>query len=149
MTNFVVVDASLATMWAIPEPYTEYALALATRWTQEGARPIAPCLILTEITNAIYKRVLRQEIDTKTAQEALRVVLGFDIEIREEPGLHTRALQLAYHLKMSTTYDAHYLALAEQYRCNLWTGDKRLYHSVKNNLPWVKWIGSQLIVGSR
>ena len=142
MTNFVAVDASLATMWAVPEPYTELALNLAIQWAGQGARLIAPCLILTEITNAIYNRVLRREMDLKTAAEALRIVLGFDIEIREEPGLHARALELAHDLKMLTTYDAHYLALAERYNCDLWTGDKKLYFSVKSKLPWIKWVGS-------
>jgi predicted nucleic acid-binding protein len=141
MTGFVVVDASLATMWAIPEPYTEQALALAILWARQDTRPIAPCLILTEITNAIYKRVRRREINLKTAQEALHIVLRFDIEIREEAGLHARALELAHDLKLTTTYDAHYLALAEQQGCHLWTGDKKLYHAVHKKLPWVRWVG--------
>lgn len=139
--TLVVVDASLAAKWAIPEPYTEQAFALAERWSNEGAHLIAPCLILAEITNAIYKRVQRREMDLHTGQQAMRTVLEFGIEIREEPGLQDRALALAYELKMPATYDAHYLALAEKYGCNLWTGDKKLYNATKNTLPWVKWVG--------
>lgn len=139
--TLVVVDASLAAKWAIPEPYTEQAFALAERWSNEGAHLIAPCLILAEITNAIYKRVQRREMDLNTGQQAMRTVLEFGIEIREEPGLQDRALALAYELKMPATYDAHYLALAEKYGCNLWTGDKKLYNATKSRLPWVKWVG--------
>lgn len=142
MTNLVVVDASLAAMWAVPEQYSEQALTLASRWADEEISIIAPCLLLSEITNAIYKRVLHQEMDLNTAQEALRVILAFDIEIREEPGLHARALELAHRFRMPTTYDAHYLALAEHHGCTFWTGDRKLYNTVKAALPWVNWIGN-------
>ena len=137
----VVIDASLAAMWAIPEVYTNQALTLANRWAQEETHLIAPCLMLTEVTNAFYKRVVRGEIDVTTAIEALHVVMGFGIEIREEPGLHSQAIKLAHHLKRPTTYDCHYLALAEIHHCALWTGDERFYNSVKKTFNRINWIG--------
>lgn len=141
MTRLVVVDASLAAKWALPEPYTEQAFELAGRWANEGITLIAPSLILAEISNAIYKRVRRRELDLKTAQQAIRVVLEFGIEIREEAGLQEHILALADELKMPTTYDAHYLALAEKYGCDFWTGDAKLYNLTKAKLPWVRWVG--------
>ena len=56
MASVVVVDASLAVKWGVPEPHTEEAFLLAERWASEGTQVIAPCLILPEINNAIYKR---------------------------------------------------------------------------------------------
>ena len=136
-----MIDASLAAMWAIPEVYTNQALTLANRWAQEETHLIAPCLMLTEVTNAFYKRVVRGEIDVTTAIEALHVVMGFGIEIREEPGLHSQAIRLAHQLKRPTTYDCHYLALAEIHHCALWTGDERFYNSVKKTFNRINWIG--------
>jgi predicted nucleic acid-binding protein len=26
--------------------------------------------------------------------------------------------------------------------CELWTADERLYNAVKDELPWVKWLGN-------
>ena len=141
MKNVVVVDASLTAMWAIPESYTPQALALANQWAREETSLIAPCLILTEVTNAIYKRVLRGEMDLDTAITALHVVMEFGIEIREEPGLHSSAIQIAHQLKKPNTYDCHYLSLSEIYDCVLWTGDERLFNSVKQSYPKVNWIG--------
>ena len=141
MKKVVVIDASLAAMWAIPEFFTPQALDLADQWVQEDILLIAPCLILVEVTNAFYKRVVRKEIDLSTAITALRVVMEFGIEIREEPGLHTQAMKLAHQLKRPTTYDCHYLALAELYHCALWTGDERFYNSVRKTYPQVNWIG--------
>ena len=141
MQNSVVIDASLAAMWALPEPYTDRALALAHRRAQEDTHLIAPCLMLTEVTNAIYKRVLRAEIDLPTAIAALHVVMEFGIEIHEEPGLHSKAIELAHQLNRTATYDCHYLALAEIYDSFLWTGDERFHNTVKKPFPRVKWIG--------
>lgn len=141
MAGLVVVDASLAVKWGLPEPYTEQAFELAERWANDKTQPVAPCLILAEITNAIYKRVNRRELDLSTARQTLHTVLEFGIEIREEAGLPERVLELAHELKMSTAYDSHYLAVAERYGCDLWTGDRRLYNSTKNRFSWVKWVG--------
>lgn len=137
-----VIDASLAAKWAIPEPGSDLALALATRWAKQRTRLVAPGLILPEIANAVYKRILRGEIDLATAREAIRIVLQFGIEIREEPGVPSRALELAHDLKRPTVYDCYYLALAEIYHCEVWTGDQRLYNAVRERLPWVNWIGA-------
>jgi len=136
-----VIDASLAAMWAIPEVFTPQALALADRWVQDDILLIAPCLILVEVTNAFFRRVVRGEIDLPAAIAALHVVMEFGIEIREEPGLHSQAMKLAHQLKRPTTYDCHYLALAEIYDCPLWTGDERFYNSVRKAYPQVNWIG--------
>jgi len=140
--NTVVVDASLAAMWAIPERFSARALALARQWAEEETRLIAPCLLLTEVTNAFFKRLLRGEINLSNAITALEVVFGFNVEICEEPGLHSRAMELSYQLKRPNTYDCHYLALAEIHRCDLWTGDEKFFNSVAKTFPRVKWVGS-------
>lgn len=142
MSKIVVIDASLAAMWSVPEVYSDQALTLANQWAEENTRLIAPCLMLTEVTNAFYKRVVRREMDLATGIEALHVVLEFGIEIREEPGLHSRAMELSHQLKRPTTYDCHYLALAEIHNCELWTGDERFYNSVKETMHQVKWISN-------
>jgi predicted nucleic acid-binding protein len=143
VTNAVViVDASLAAMWALPEPRSAQALMMAQKWGQDNVHLLAPCLLIAELTNALYKRVLRDEMDLTTAESALGVIFGFGVELREEPGLAARALSLAAHLKRPTTYDCHYLALAERYDCALWTGDQRFYNAVHRAEPRVKWIGA-------
>lgn len=128
-------------MWSVPEPLSEAALRRASRWAEENTRMMAPCLLVAEVTNAIYKRVRRAEMDLSTAQAALSVALAFPIDLVEEASLPSRALALADEHRRPNTYDCHYLALAERHRCELWTGDERFYNSVRERLPWVKWIG--------
>jgi predicted nucleic acid-binding protein len=143
MERNVVVDASLAVMWAVPENYSEQALLLAETWGREDTGLLAPCLLLTEVTNALYKRIMRQEMDLPKAREALEVIMAFGLEIQEEGGLHGLALELSLQLGQSATYDAHYLALALMADCPLWTGDRRYYNSARKSFPQVHWVGEK------
>ena len=95
----VVIDASFAAMWVLPESYTSQALDLVESWERQGIRMMAPGLILPEITNALHKRVVRRELDLPTALKAMQLILDFDFEVREEPGIPARALELAARLK--------------------------------------------------
>lgn len=137
----VVVDASFAAMWAIPEPYSPRALALADRWARNATSLLAPCLLVPEVANALYKRVVRRELTLVEAQRALDVVLGFAIEIREEPGLAHQALEWASRLRQPAAYDTQYLALAELNGCEYWTGDQRFFRAAHPAAPWVRWVG--------
>lgn len=139
----VVVDASLAAMWVLSEPYTTVALALAEDWASSGLAVIAPGLLPFEVTSAVYKRVRRGELSLDQAQEALDVVLAIGVRIESETYLHQRALALAHRFDRPTPYDAHYLALAELRGCDVWTGDERLFNAVHSELSWVRWIGAR------
>jgi predicted nucleic acid-binding protein len=137
----VVVDASFATMWAIPEPHSARALELAETWATAATGLLAPCLLVAEVTNALYKRVVRRELTLIEARSALDVVLGFSIEIREEPGLAHRAIEWASRLRQPAAYDMQYLALAELHRCECWTADQRFFRAARMEAPWVRWVG--------
>ena len=58
----IVLDASLVAKWGLLEERSEEALALYERWESEGGRCLAPSLLVNELTNALYKRVQREEI---------------------------------------------------------------------------------------
>ncbi|MBI4319528.1 MAG: type II toxin-antitoxin system VapC family toxin [Chloroflexi bacterium] len=141
LAKVVVVDASLAAMWVLPEQYADTALLLADDWGWAGVEIIAPNLMLAEVDSALFKRVRRREMSIEQAQDALDVVLGFGVRFEDEPGLHHRALAIAHRLDRPTPYDALYLALAELRGCEVWTGDERLYNAARSQLPWVRWIG--------
>ena len=128
-------------MWAIPEPYSSRALEMAEAWARNGTGLLAPCLLVPEVTNALYKRVVRREIPLIEAQHALDVVLGFSIEILEEPGLAHRAMEWASRLRQPAAYDMQYLALAELHGCECWTGDQRFFRSARTAVGWVHWVG--------
>jgi predicted nucleic acid-binding protein len=139
----VVVDASFAAMWAIPEAHSVKALALADDWAKSGTGLLSPCLLVPEVTNALHKRVVRRELTLDEARRALDVIFAFGIEIREERGLAHRALEWASRLRQRAAYDTQYLALAEMNRCACWTGDERFFRAARPTVPWIHWVGER------
>jgi predicted nucleic acid-binding protein len=103
---------------------------------------MAPYLMPVEVANALYKRVKREEISLAEATSLLDGLLSTRIELREPPGVHLKAMELAAELKQDAVDDAHYLALAEALNCELWTADERFYRAASSGHTQVRWIGS-------
>jgi hypothetical protein len=59
-----------------------------------------------------------------------------------DAGLHQRSIELAIKYALPATYDAHYLAVAEQFGAELWTADGKFYKKVAS-LAWVKQIEAE------
>ncbi len=144
MKNVVIVDTSIALKWIMDEDDSDKAAALLSRWFLQETTVLAPILLIYELTNAIYKRVRKGEIDLNDASQALNdALLGFlEFDTPGDSSLSRRAIQLAQQYKLPAAYDAHYLALAEREDCEYWTADERLWNSVKGKLPWVRWLGN-------
>jgi predicted nucleic acid-binding protein len=82
-------------------------------------------------------------MDLSKVRQAMEVILAFGIEIHEEAGLHTLAIEVSLQLGQPATYDAQYLALALMVGCPLWTGDRRFYNSARKSFPQVHWVGER------
>jgi predicted nucleic acid-binding protein len=142
VNGLVVVDASLAVKWLVPEVHSDKAYTLARSWAAEGTQPIAPYLMPVEVANALHRRVVRREVTVEVATGLLESLLASGIELREPTRLHSRALELADRLRQDAAYDAHYLALAETLDCEFWTADERFYRAATVFSPRVKWLGA-------
>lgn len=136
---YVAVDASLAAKVVFSEQYTAQTAALFDLWARSGYQPVAPPLIVEELTNSVYKRLRRDDISLDDALNALAALLGLDIDVRDVEPAH--ALSLAHEHRLSAAYDGFYLALAQDHGCEFWTADERLYNAVRHRLPWAHWIG--------
>ena len=141
MNGFVVVDASLAFKWLVPEEHSEKAVGLARSWDSDGTQPVAPQLMPVEVANALHRRVVRNELTVEEATRLMENLLATGIELRETHYLHSRALELASLLHQGAVYDAHYLALAESMDCDLWTADERFYRAAVPTASSVYWLG--------
>lgn len=116
----MIIDASVALKWIVPEAESDLAIALF----EKGALS-APSLVLVEVANALWKI---------TQRGGLRAAEGFGPEIAslsrlmtlvDHPGLAARALALAVELE-HPVYDCMYLALAEEQNDVLVTADLKL-----------------------
>lgn len=98
---------------------------------------IAPVLLRYEALNGIYRTSRAAQIPAETMRAATASILDLPIEMVDDPELHRRALEFAIRFDLPATYDAHYLALADQHGCELWTNDRRLHAAVTPDLPWI------------
>jgi predicted nucleic acid-binding protein len=140
MKRAVIVDTSIVLKWVLDEPDSATALALLTRWINEGIVIQAPALLTYEVANALFQRVRKGEMTADKARQALEDVLFPELMLNflEYAELSKRAITLAQQYSLPATYDADYLALAEHEKCEYWTADTRLWNTVADKLPWVR-----------
>jgi len=139
----VVVDASFALKWIEREPYSDEASALLEQWQSQRRHLVAPALFAYEATNALAKRVKRGQLRIEVAKERLAFLLQNGPALEHDVALNLRALEIMQRFSLPSAYDAHHLALAESRQCECWTADERLWNTVRNALPWVRWVGER------
>ena len=122
----IVVDASVAVKWVLPEPGSEAAAAIRTA----DDDLIAPSLAYAEIGSAIWRAVIRGDVPAADARRDLKVDVSHYRCIIPLDELSDRALELATRLR-HPIYDCFYLTLAERERCPLITADGRLIAAAK------------------
>jgi predicted nucleic acid-binding protein len=131
----IVVDASVATKWILPEVGSDAALAIL----DSAEELAAPQLVAVEVASAIVKALRSGRIQEATAEtylddwdETLRGLQlspdWVDLKRAIEIGLRT------HHL----VQDCLYLALAERLECPLVTADRRFAERVAASHPFVR-----------
>ena len=136
----VVVDASVALKWVLPQEQTDEALALWDRWQGAAELVAAPALFRAEVTNVIRQYVRRGHITPVDASEALDSLVSI-VAILEPEGLYSRALAISNEHDLGAAYDAQYLALAELEGCEFWTADRKFVNAVGESFRRLRWIG--------
>jgi predicted nucleic acid-binding protein len=117
----LVVDASVAVKWVLPETGSERAAALRA----DDDDLIAPSLVCAEVGSAIWRVALRGDVPATEAREQLEIAIAHYRQIIPLEQLADAAIALAIRLR-HPIYDCFYLALAERERCGLITADARL-----------------------
>jgi predicted nucleic acid-binding protein len=121
----LVVDASVAVKWVLPEVHSDAALRLLN--AQHNL--IAPDLLYPEVGNVLWKRVRRAEITPDEAVAALDVLLATSLQVYPSRPLMPATLRLALQAGR-TAYDCLYLALAIGMQCRMVTADQVLLNAL-------------------
>lgn len=116
----LVVDASVAIKWFIPERDSPEAVRLL----ESGVSFSAPDLIGPEIANTLWKKTRRGEINSSDAAAILTAFEKLNVEIHSSAALLPAALELAMSLDRSV-YDCLYLSLAIAQDCAVVTADEK------------------------
>lgn len=96
------------------------------RWVNDNLRVTAPGLILYEAVDVLCHYRKQALISQATESLALQAVLALPLELVNDHAVHRRALEIADRFDLPVGYDPHYLALADLYKTELWSYDKRL-----------------------
>jgi predicted nucleic acid-binding protein len=134
----LVVDASVAIKWFVPEVHS----IAAARLLDPDFILSAPDLIGPEFANTVWKKVRREEIAPDDALEILNAFGGLGVEIYPSDALVIPALELALAIDR-TVYDSLYLALAIAHNGVLVTADRKFHAAVTasplaSHISWVE-----------
>ncbi len=126
----IVVDASVALKWLLPEPDS----GTAERVMSAKGLLIAPTLLVAEACNAVWKRLRRREITTEHTDLVVTQLPQILDRLVADTLLAPAALRIAREID-HPVYDCFYLALAERENAPLVTADRRLVERVSGT-PW-------------
>ena len=123
----VVVDASVAIKWFVPEDFSAEALRLL----DDRFRRHIPVLLHSEVGQTLWKKVYqRKEIKAADGRSILRALMMTSLELHAVTPLLEHALDIALATGR-TVYDSIYLALATGLGCKLVTADRKLFNALR------------------
>jgi predicted nucleic acid-binding protein len=140
----VVVDASVAAKWFLPEigeALMLQALALLDEYDHKEIQFVVPDFFYVEVANAIWKAVRIGRVPRAFGDRALVLLTQREFPTVPSLKLVDRAFQIATEHRR-TVYDSLYVALAVQAKTHLITADERLANALAAYFP-VKWLGSE------
>lgn len=133
----VVVDASVVYKWFVQEAGSQQALQLYNQHVLEEQIIVVPDLILYELANAW---VTKTNISTEKIKANLEELQNAQINIEPVTFSLVKKIIEFSRIHHTTTYDASYVVLAQEKKCDLITADKKFVTQV--DLPFVKYLGN-------
>ncbi len=129
----VVVDASVAAKWLIPEDDSQAAFRMLVRQERGELRLHVPDLVYAEIANLLRRKCLGGELSVAFAERACEYLTELNLQVHPLSGLFGPATAIACKTR-SSAYDCIYLVLAEQLGGRLLTADERFRRAMENTL---------------
>ena len=123
----IVIDASVALKWVLPEDNSDLAEALRTE------NLIAPPIWLIESANALWRNVRVGKISAHDAARLLNELSVAPITVSHKESDVIEAFDLAVRLA-HPVYDCLYIALAQREKTYIVTADRR-FADLANRFP--------------
>ncbi|NCR13064.1 MAG: type II toxin-antitoxin system VapC family toxin [Microcystis aeruginosa G13-12] len=139
--KYICVDSNFVVRLVSNSSETSIYLRLWDEWEEQKYTIVAPTLLCYEITNVFHRMTIAGQILEAEAKTLLGNALELSIRYYADHYLHHQAIEIARQFNLSATYDAHYLALAQRFNADFYTGDKRLFNTIKSVIDWV-YLGS-------
>jgi predicted nucleic acid-binding protein len=120
----IVVDASVAALWSLPQDHAD----LARDVLGSGIQLIAPSILRLEAANPILRAVRRGEMGPDQARRFLEVLLPQSVQLTQVLADDLRAFEIA-HAHGGSVLDAVYVALAHRVGARLVTNDRQMHRT--------------------
>lgn len=140
----LVIDASVALKWVLNEPHRAEAALLLDAFENDEIDFLAPPFFLAEVGSSLARRYRRKEMDQEGCWNAFRFIQERRPSLSYTQGLFEQAFALSIEHQLSC-WDASYLALAIEHRCDLVTADRRFYESARVHYPYMRMLGEPLL----
>ncbi|MGQ0623556.1 MAG: type II toxin-antitoxin system VapC family toxin [Sporichthyaceae bacterium] len=135
MSDILVIDASVALKWVVEEERSDRAAALLIDFDDGEVELVAPEHLVGEVGNGLRKRVTQQVLSVADARAALVGIRDLELELIADPARWYASLSAALDWQL-TTYDAHYVLLAQAIGGELVTADARIVAAARvHRLP--------------
>jgi predicted nucleic acid-binding protein len=121
----LVIDASVALQWYLPEAYSEVSRKLL----DTPARLMVPGLFYAEFGNALWKRWRREELDRQEIDLTIQALGRVPFEVFPTRDLSAHAVEIALD-HGCTVHDGVYLALAVLEGARMITADRKLCNAI-------------------
>jgi predicted nucleic acid-binding protein len=128
--RLLIVDASVAVKWYVPEQNYERALELEAALRDGKVALSAPDLILAEVGNAIAKKVAAKEVTEQEAARMLHLLVESPVLRIDSARLGLHALSVAQRAGISF-HDALYVSAAEAAGTKVVTADDELVRDLR------------------
>jgi predicted nucleic acid-binding protein len=126
----VVVDASVALSWILPDEATGRTLQLRSQAVADTRlRLFVPPIFWYETANVLWFAAKRERIAQALAIEALEALLSFQFDIC--PADPAESLLISFNQGIAV-YDSAYLCAAIERKATLWTIDEALARAAHN-----------------
>ncbi|MCD6095958.1 MAG: type II toxin-antitoxin system VapC family toxin [Thermoprotei archaeon] len=130
--KIIVVDASVAVKWFVPERYYEKALELRDAYLNGKVDLISPSLIIYEVANALrFHRVYKLTLEDIV--NAVKDIINLDIIRKLTLEGWLKAIKLSIDKDISI-YDAIYGAMTLIFNGILVTSDEKLSERIKDTV---------------
>ena len=129
-TPEIVLDASVAIKWFVPEDFSSDAL----RFSSPRFAIHVPGFFAAECGNTIWKKVFqRHQLNEATGREILECLLSKPMQIHAIEDFTTMTFDIALEVGRSSLalYDFFYLALAIILDCRLVTADRPFFNAIR------------------
>jgi predicted nucleic acid-binding protein len=117
----IVVDASVAALWSLPQDHAD----LARDILESDAQLVAPAILRLEAANPLLRAVRRSEMRAEQARRFLEVLLPQSVQLTHEPADDLQAFEIA-QAHGGSVLDAVYVAVARRVGGRLVTNDRQM-----------------------